>query len=151
MNARNYFMIRTPEGHVGYWDGDLLAGKGLSTNCPRSKALTFDSAAEAMLWAERINASTGLSPEVIDRNGTVHTLAETDGLVSSAPSTPTPLETAQAMVAALIEVRPDLRFKGYGDVIDAMHAAMEAYAHNHAWSMRLAFNCEQMAQRTFSD
>lgn len=75
----NYHMIRTPDGFVGYWDGDLLAGKGLSTDVPRSKGLTFDSAEEALMWAERINAETGLSPEVVDRNGAVVTLAETDG------------------------------------------------------------------------
>jgi hypothetical protein len=33
----NYFLLRTATGFVGYWDGDMLADRGLSLDVPRSK------------------------------------------------------------------------------------------------------------------
>jgi hypothetical protein len=45
------------------------------------------------------------------------------------------------MMVALLEVRGDLRFRSYGEALDAMHAGLVALADNHAWGSRLAVSC----------
>lgn len=64
-------MLATTDGtsFVGYWDGDLLAGKGLSIDVPRSKGLTFEHADEAHMWAERILSQNGVLVDVVDKQG----------------------------------------------------------------------------------
>lgn len=77
-----YFLLLTTSGFVGYWDGDMLAGKGLSFDVPRSKGLTFGTSDEAFLWAERINAATGAAVDVVNRDGILIERSESDGLLS---------------------------------------------------------------------
>jgi len=89
--TNNYFLIRTDDGrYVGYWNGDMMAGRGLSLNVPRALGLTFPDPFEAALWAERINAETGAHLTVVDRDGqdmtaAVDEAARTDEMTSRCP------------------------------------------------------------------